>query len=161
MRALFLACVLALLASVPGGNSVALASPKHDANDEQSVVAKAQVALERLGLYHGTTNGTLGPQTREALSLYQRKLGLPVTAQIDGRTAVALANPELVNICVARNLPIAECLDAIVEFQARMVEPASGSSDLVDETCRGSPIRSECANAVAAMDKWLSTQGKP
>ena len=47
-----------------------------------------------------------------------RKLGLPVTGHVDERTSLALANRELVEICVKLSVPIAECLDAISEFQA-------------------------------------------
>jgi peptidoglycan hydrolase-like protein with peptidoglycan-binding domain len=162
MRALPVLCVLANLAFLPAVSTLALAFPSHGGSDEQKAVAKAQTALAAMGLYHGTTNGTLGPQTREALAGYQRKVGLPVTERVDGRTALALANPELVAVCEARHVAIAECLDAIAEFQAYMVKTGpKDRSSVIEETCRGAKARSECAEAVAAMDKWLSAQNMP
>ena len=157
MRAWLAACIFAALPLLPGGSSAVLASP----DDEQRSVANAQAALERMGLYHGTTNGTLGPQTRDALSFYQRKLGLPVTARLDGRTELALANPELVSICEARHVVITDCLDAIAEFQAHIAGSRAGEpAGMPEETCRDARARSECIDAVAAMDKWLATGPK-
>jgi hypothetical protein len=123
MRVLSAVCIVTLLASAACVNS-ASASPTH-VDHEQPAVEQAQKALAALGIYHGTTNGTLGRQTRAALAVYQRKVGLPVTARLDGRTALALASPELVSVCVERSVAIAECLDAIADFQASAAEPTA------------------------------------
>lgn len=176
MRFLVAACLVPVMAMMAGGNEApgAASMPAKRAqahapsfvrpvvDKEHGSVAGAQMALQSMGLYGGTTNGTLGPQTRQALSLYQRKLGLPVTGQVDERTSLALANRDLVEICVKRSVPIAECLDAISEFQAA-AQPAAPASPprgslLVEQTCRDAPVMVDCLDAVAAMTEWLSTQ---
>jgi peptidoglycan hydrolase-like protein with peptidoglycan-binding domain len=130
MRFLVAACLVSVMAMMAGGNEAAVAASmlakrahapffvRPVVDKEHESVAEAQMALQSMGLYDGTTNGTLGPQTRQALSLYQRKLGLPVTGHVDERTSLALANRKLVEICVKLSVPIAECLVAISEFQA-------------------------------------------
>jgi peptidoglycan hydrolase-like protein with peptidoglycan-binding domain len=127
---LMAACLVPVMAMMAGGNETAAsvlakrAQPhapffvRPVVDKEHGSVAGAQRALHSMGLYDGTTNGTLGPQTRQALSLYQRRLGLPVTGDVDKRTSLALANRELVEVCIKRSVPVAECLDAISEFQA-------------------------------------------
>jgi hypothetical protein len=59
--------------------------------DPRSSTAKAlQAALARQGYYHGSIDGVLGPQTRNAIRSFQANQGLPVTGQVDGRLIRAL-----------------------------------------------------------------------
>ena len=54
---------------------------------DQGDVKKAQQSLGEKGFYHGQADGVLGPQTRTAISEYQRSQNLPVTARLDAETA--------------------------------------------------------------------------
>ena len=52
----------------------------------QSEVSAAQTALKQKGLYKGRVDGRMGPETRQAISQFQRQNGLKQTAQLDART---------------------------------------------------------------------------
>jgi hypothetical protein len=54
------------------------------------VIANVQSALQEQGYYNDAVDGLIGPNTRAALSNYQRDRGLPITAAIDGPTLQAL-----------------------------------------------------------------------
>lgn len=54
------------------------------------VLINVQVALRDAGYYYGAIDGQIGPQTRSALSAYQRDHGLVITAAIDEPTLVTL-----------------------------------------------------------------------
>lgn len=54
------------------------------------VIANVQSALQEQGYYHDAVDGLIGPNTRAALSQFQRDRGLPITAAIDGPTLQAL-----------------------------------------------------------------------
>jgi peptidoglycan hydrolase-like protein with peptidoglycan-binding domain len=50
----------------------------------------AQVELRTMGLYNGSLDGVLGPQTKQALLGFQESNGLERTANLDQQTADAL-----------------------------------------------------------------------
>jgi len=54
------------------------------------VIANVQGALQEQGYYRDAVDGLIGPNTRAALSRFQRDQGLPITASIDGPTLQAL-----------------------------------------------------------------------
>jgi hypothetical protein len=54
------------------------------------VIANVQSALQEQGYYGDAVDGLIGPNTRAALSNFQRDRGLPITAAIDGPTLQAL-----------------------------------------------------------------------
>jgi hypothetical protein len=54
------------------------------------VIANVQTALQEQGYYNDAVDGLIGPNTRAALSRFQRDNGLPITAAIDGPTLQAL-----------------------------------------------------------------------
>jgi Putative peptidoglycan binding domain len=54
------------------------------------VIANVQSALQEQGYYRDAVDGLIGPNTRAAISNFQRDRGLPVTAAIDGPTLQAL-----------------------------------------------------------------------
>jgi len=63
-------------------------SPAVDlSHDDIRVVQR--VLIER-GLLHGEADGVLGPETREAVSAFQRQQGIEVTGSIDTRTVSSL-----------------------------------------------------------------------
>lgn len=51
-----------------------------------SEIRQVQQKLRGENLYRGRIDGRWGPETRQALSQYQRKSGLPVTARLDQDT---------------------------------------------------------------------------
>ena len=55
-----------------------------------SNVSQIQSALSRAGYYSGPVDGSLGPETRNALRRYQRDRGLTATGRIDRATINAL-----------------------------------------------------------------------
>jgi hypothetical protein len=54
------------------------------------VISNVQTALQEQGYYNDAVDGLIGPNTRAAISNFQRDQGLPVTAAIDGPTLQAL-----------------------------------------------------------------------
>ncbi len=50
----------------------------------------AQVELHMMGLYNGSLDGVVGPQTKQALSGFQKRNALERTATLDQQTADAL-----------------------------------------------------------------------
>ena len=56
----------------------------------QAQIQQAQQQLKTQGLYRGTVDGVMGPETQTALSKFQQKQGLPQTAQLDPQTMSAL-----------------------------------------------------------------------
>jgi peptidoglycan hydrolase-like protein with peptidoglycan-binding domain len=56
-------------------------------------VRQAQQALMDKGISPGPIDGKMGPQTKAALSTYQKKENLKVTGRLDGETKAKLVNP--------------------------------------------------------------------
>lgn len=65
----------------------AAAQPARMSREE---IRQAQRVLQERGYYRGQIDGIVGPRTREAVAQYQRRQGLPQTAQLDGRTVDSL-----------------------------------------------------------------------
>jgi peptidoglycan hydrolase-like protein with peptidoglycan-binding domain len=53
-------------------------------------VERAQLALRRDGFYHGRIDGRIGPETRQALAIFQSQNGSPVTASLSPATMTRL-----------------------------------------------------------------------
>ena len=83
-----------------GANQPGAPSPDANANPGQpnmaasapprSEVRQAQQQLRQDHLYRGRIDGIVGSETRQAVQRYQRKNGLPVTAQLDQDTMNSL-----------------------------------------------------------------------
>jgi peptidoglycan hydrolase-like protein with peptidoglycan-binding domain len=52
---------------------------------------QAQLELRNMGLYNGSLDGVLGPETKRALDQFQKDNGLDRTATLDQQTRVALS----------------------------------------------------------------------
>lgn len=65
------------------GTSMSDTSGRMGSHDE---IMEVQRKLQADNLYQGEIDGLLGPQTRQALSEYQRQNGLHVTANLDRET---------------------------------------------------------------------------
>jgi len=57
---------------------------------QRNVIASAQIALARRGLYHEEVNGVYGPAMEGSLRAYQARAKLPITGQLDLQTLAAL-----------------------------------------------------------------------
>jgi peptidoglycan hydrolase-like protein with peptidoglycan-binding domain len=53
-------------------------------------IRQAQLELRHAGLYDGSLDGVIGPQTRQALVEYQKDNGLAQTATLDAHTMVTM-----------------------------------------------------------------------
>jgi peptidoglycan hydrolase-like protein with peptidoglycan-binding domain len=60
------------------------------ANLSKDDVRWAQVELRMMGLYNGSLDGVVGPETKQALLGFQKSNGLEQTATLDQQTADAL-----------------------------------------------------------------------
>jgi peptidoglycan hydrolase-like protein with peptidoglycan-binding domain len=60
------------------------------ANVSKDDIREAQLELRHSGLYNGSVDGVIGPQTKQALLGFQMDNGLPQTATLDGLTLVAM-----------------------------------------------------------------------
>ena len=68
-------------------------------------VLEAQIALARRGISPGSIDAALGPQTREAISVFQQIENLPPTGRLDTNTRprLTLDSPVLINYVVTTN----------------------------------------------------------
>ena len=82
-----------------GGNQVEISYPDSAAystmqsSTERSQILDAQRALSELGYPVGSVDGTPGPQTTQAVALFQRWAGLHVTGVLDPATRNAITPP--------------------------------------------------------------------
>ncbi len=58
-------------------------APATAALTKEQLVQKAQAMLNERGFNVGTPDGLMGPQTRQAISDFQRSAGIPVTGEVD------------------------------------------------------------------------------
>src|ERR1700680_400588 len=75
------------------GNPSAPETSRHwlnAANLSKDDIRWAQVELHMMGLYNGSLDGVIGPETKQALLGFQRSNGLERTATLDQQTADAL-----------------------------------------------------------------------
>jgi peptidoglycan hydrolase-like protein with peptidoglycan-binding domain len=78
----------------PSGNMPSASGTSHHwlnaANLSKDDIRWAQVELHTIGLYNGSLDGVIGPQTKQALLGFQESNGLERTATLDQQTADAL-----------------------------------------------------------------------
>jgi len=73
--------------SLASGNSQHLQTAANLSKDD---FRQAQLELRNMGLYNGSLDGVVGPETKRALEQFQENNGLDRTARLDGQTMVAL-----------------------------------------------------------------------
>jgi hypothetical protein len=71
-------------------NTFATSSPPASSSPRRDLVRQVQERLQAVGFKPGAVDGTLGPQTREALRWFQNTKGLISTGEIDEKTLDAL-----------------------------------------------------------------------
>jgi peptidoglycan hydrolase-like protein with peptidoglycan-binding domain len=64
--------------------------PQAAANLSKDDIREAQLELRHSGLYNGSLDGVIGPQTKQALVRFQKDNGLEQTATLDGQTMVMM-----------------------------------------------------------------------
>lgn len=72
--------------SMSSEHSSAMSQKSSAENVSPQEVKQAQTELKQQGLYKGKVDGILGPETKTAISKYQKKEGLPQTASLDEQT---------------------------------------------------------------------------
>ncbi|HEV2552093.1 MAG TPA: peptidoglycan-binding domain-containing protein [Stellaceae bacterium] len=127
---------------------------------ERQKVQSAQVLLHILGLYDGTTNGTLGPATRRALTTYQEKVGLPASGEPDQRTLFALAHPAAVAACGSAPT-MADCLDSRARVAFDNAAPVPAARPAVEANPCADPKLplEQCLQAVSKIDDFMKARG--
>jgi peptidoglycan hydrolase-like protein with peptidoglycan-binding domain len=77
---------------IPPTNKSAMSSqhPQAAANLSKDDIREAQLELRHSGLYNGSPDGVIGPQTKQALVRFQKDNGLEQTATLDALTMVAM-----------------------------------------------------------------------
>jgi peptidoglycan hydrolase-like protein with peptidoglycan-binding domain len=81
---------------VPNASENTLSMPEashhwiNAANLSKDDIRWAQVELHNMGLYNGSLDGMMGPETKRALAEFQKSNGLTRTATLDQQTADAL-----------------------------------------------------------------------
>ena len=71
-------------------NSGSSQHPQAAANLSKDDITEAQLELRHSGLYNGSLDGVIGPQTKQALVRFQKDNGLEQTATLDALTMVAM-----------------------------------------------------------------------
>jgi peptidoglycan hydrolase-like protein with peptidoglycan-binding domain len=64
--------------------------PQAVANLSKDDIREAQLELRHSGLYNGSLDGVIGPQTKQALVRFQKDNGLEQTGALDALTMVAM-----------------------------------------------------------------------
>jgi hypothetical protein len=146
-------CVLPLMAATTAADG----KPRRGdgAAPTQQAIASAQRALHGLGLYNGSANGTMGPQTRKAVADFQEASKLPATGALDRTTLFALANPASVKACLEVESPTAQCLEAADRISAFLADSPPPKPEAKD-ACGDAPAAGPCRDAVSQMSDWLN-----
>jgi membrane-bound lytic murein transglycosylase B len=74
---LYALSVAILAGQIAGGPAVMQPAPDDDQPLSHDTVVDMQMRLARLGLYSEDADGLLGPKTRSAVRMFQKKIGLP------------------------------------------------------------------------------------
>jgi peptidoglycan hydrolase-like protein with peptidoglycan-binding domain len=78
----------------PSWNTPATSGPSQHpqavANLSKNDITEAQLELRHSGLYYGSLDGVIGPQTKQALVRFQKDNGLEQTGTLDAHTMVAM-----------------------------------------------------------------------
>ena len=127
----------------------------------QERTMRVQIALEGLGLYRGTVDGLMGPQTRAAIAGYQKTLGMEGTGEIDDRLLEALgiggdrathrAAPEAQAPAPAATVP--EQAYAAVPVAAPLPRPrdAAAATEMLQEVRAAAAVQTDVVRVQAGL----------
>ena len=79
-----------IVATVPVGSSSTSIETRTSADSGGYDIRRVQEILVEKGFYHGRIDGEFGPDTKQALILFQRREGMEANGRIDDRTYAAL-----------------------------------------------------------------------
>jgi peptidoglycan hydrolase-like protein with peptidoglycan-binding domain len=96
------------------------------ANLSKDDFRQAQLELRNMGLYNGSLDGVVGPETKRALEQFQENNGLDRTARLDGQTRVALFGN--IGISPGSSMP------PTTDQSSGSMTNSSGASDMGDHT---------------------------
>ena len=129
---------------------------------DRAEVKAAQQQLQSMGLYSGSTRGTMGHGTRKAVADYQSKLGLVATGALDQRTLFALKNPARVSACADAAMPMADCLDAALALDQFLDQgAANGAANTEPGGVSAASTSTASTTAPAAVDAESGTTAPP
>ncbi len=101
--------------------------PEDVASIRNDTVFQMQQALRRAGIYAGTADGVMGPQTRKAIQFYQIQAGMEPTGEPDGELLVHLLIANLDSVVVPQSRPTVREPDAATSpIWSRSQEVAAG-----------------------------------
>src|SRR5262245_57836645 len=93
MRAVTLVAALMMLCGATTGGAAPRAkarAAKSSSGSRAQLVARAAVALQKLGLYHGDTSGKWSRELHEAVQTFQKSHDLKTTGRLNKETRLAL-----------------------------------------------------------------------
>jgi peptidoglycan hydrolase-like protein with peptidoglycan-binding domain len=83
-------------AGMPSASQSLQTPPPATADLTKDDIRQAQLELRNMGLYQGSLDGIVGPETKRALGQFQKNSGLHETATLDQQTLDALVgNPAI------------------------------------------------------------------
>ena len=107
--------------TVTAASMPAASQPSESRRDDDFIrkddIRWAQLELRNRGLYQGSLDGVLGPNTKRALRQFQRNKGLGQTASIDAQTWEALTEGTAVGLGTSMP-PDAEHAGSMTNFPA-------------------------------------------
>ena len=76
--------------TIPSPEESKLAVIMSDKDKRKNIILRVQLTLQALDAYHGSLDGVMGPETRQALSIYRALIGLPKNEKLDVEVLNAL-----------------------------------------------------------------------
>jgi peptidoglycan hydrolase-like protein with peptidoglycan-binding domain len=149
--------------SVPPVQEPAAAVPATPSPVQERTM-RVQIALEGLGLYRGTVDGLMGPQTRAAIAGYQKTLGMNGTGEIDDTLLDALgigtgdrrttrAVPEAQGSAPAPAASVPEQAYAAVPVAAPLPRPrdAAAATEMLQEVRAAAAVQTDVVRVQAGL----------
>lgn len=149
--------------SVPPVQEPAAAVPATPSPVQERTM-RVQIALEGLGLYRGTVDGLMGPQTRAAIAGYQKTLGMNGTGEIDDTLLDALgigtgdrrttrAVPEAQASAPAPAASVPEQAYAAVPVAAPLPRPrdAAAATEMLQEVRAAAAVQTDVVRVQAGL----------
>ncbi len=123
------------------------------APDPAQLVSETQTALVALKLYDGPVDGKLGPQTRAAVSAFEKRLGLSATGQPSARLLVQMKK------ALAKSGAAAEASEPVPPALIPTTAVASGESGATDPAATGSVDPAQSAARIRKVQAALNDIG--
>lgn len=125
---------------------------------QKAKIRMVQTVLKELSIYNGKVDGLSGPQTRGAITAYQKIIGLPQTGQIDRALLAQLSGQAVGNAPVIAQAPQAQQSQADADITVASIKPTPrpANADDVGAFIQNAPSGNAASdNASKAMIKQL------